>query len=480
MTEELWEVLLLASIAFASPLLGKLAGFAQPLSRLLVGFVFLIGLWALVFWSISILSIPSVSTGLLFLAMSGLVVVMLLPKEWANRDYWKAVLLGVAFGVVAFVSKHLLRIGERFHEDSIYIVWHALTDFSFFEMSDNVKRGFLYPLLLSMGFGDSLFISLTPLVFIFLVALTLAVARDLTRDLVSLNQFTVLAGVLAVLAGSIPIVQIMVFYLNSHTLIALGVGFIVAGVLFSQRGYTIDRQVIALLLIGGLVTTWSRYEGFLIALLMLLPFLALVEARSRHDRAVVFAVVLAPAVWWAMWSSRSGLPFDFFPRFTEWALVAAFAIALALVLLPALDRFRGILIPVGIFVVTAMAGVLVWLDYNKVPDQIMNIFMGLGGWGFAAPGFLLVLFLVGIRLRSRTYRLLLVWVFLAIIGTIALKLLDGTSLGRRGFNDSMNRAWMHWFVPFSVTVLRGVSEMVALATKSGQNRLTPPKLKTRI
>lgn len=475
--EQLWEILFLASIVLASPLLGHLTGFTLPVYRLVVGFGLLIGLWAFVFWVVYFFSPHSLSTGGLALAMCGLVMVMLLPRAWTNWDYWKAVFLGLVLGSIAFVSKHLLQIGERFHEDSIYIVWHALNDFSVFEMSDNVKRGFLYPLLLSMGFGDTLFISLTPLVFVFLVALTLAVARDVTRDLVSRNQFIVLAGALAVLTGSIPIVRIMVFYLNSHTLIALGVGFIVAGVLLWQRGFTINRQVISLLVVGGLVTTWSRYEGFLVALLMLLPFLALVEARSRQDRAVIFAVVLAPAVWWAMWSSRSGLPFDFLPRFTEWALVAVFAVALALVLLPAFDRFRGVLIPLGMFVVTAMAGVLVWLDYNKVPDQVMNIFMGLGGWGFAAPGFLLVLLLIGMRLRSRTYRLLLVWVFLAIIGTIALKLLDGTSLGRRGFNDSMNRAWMHWFVPFSVTVLRGVSEMVAFTASSRRNGVTLVPLK---
>ena len=453
------EGLVLALVVFGGSSGAWLLGFRQTVWITAAGFVLAVLARVGIFMGLLSVDFPHSSKVVWASVMLATGMVGLLVSR-ADRRLLSAVSLGLLLGVVAVVLKHILRIGERFHEDSAQIVLWSLLVFGADNLHNDVKRGLALPLMLSSETDGSLLTVFIPFVFLVLVLVTFSFSRELTSATLPARNFAALVALLALVSLSTPMLRVLVFYINSHTMVALGIGLVMVAVIRLTRNLQLSSQDNVLLAIGGLFAVWSRYEGivyFLVALAPLVLRCASLSARAKLKLGISAAL---PVTGWVAWSHFTAPDLPMFnsinPTLTGGLILIVGA--LALLLSEQLARLLFITSTLG------FAGIAAYLILNSgqvtLLNQVRNLVLGLGGWGFVAPTMVLLLVVIGRRKKSRIYRLLLTYVMLVIFATVALKFFDGAGLGRQGFNDSINRAWSHWLFLWWVAPFVGLAEIM--------------------
>lgn len=444
--------------------LAWLVGLRHPIILAVTGFALSVIVRTALYLLVILTPLPLTSRDL-WIVLSALATVSALVLARTSRLFWLGLAAGVGLASIAFITKNLMNIGERFHEDSVAIIASSLVVFSEDEPSPAIKSGLAFPLMLSSGPAGELFTSFTPLVFVNLATIVVWTGWRLTKKLLSPSAFVILATLMLAVSWSTPMVRAQMFYINAHVLAALGIALIVAGFLMSVNTLTLGPPWSTMVLIGGVLASWARFEGMAIVLMALLPLIASPLISSRTHRLTVVISTTLPVASWAIWVSAVGGEVPLIETRNAWIIPLLVLAGATLWILPQLDSLRRHTVTIGFIALATIAVVFIGQNAVLLPLQVRNIFVGLGGWGFVAPAFLLLLVLIGLNNTTREYRHLLGMVAVAIVGAFVIKMLDGGGLGRQGFNDSINRSWTHWLPIFWLTATVGVAQLWPRARK---------------
>ncbi|MEY4366800.1 MAG: hypothetical protein RLZ28_215 [Actinomycetota bacterium] len=379
--------------------------------------------------------------------------------------------LSASFGVVALgeLGSRVLGFFTRPHGDALWIL--TLAEYVsgggapwVMGTSMSLKRGFSLILLLGLGEGENRIDAFMPIIFGLLamvtIGFTLLLLRDFSRR-VTIASIAVVAAV--VFTASMP--WVAVFYVNGHTLVALGITVSVAAMLVSHEVFAHPRGQLIAVCLGLAVVTMTRPEGALLSLVVVAIF------ASRHDTKptevlVSIAAVFASFLTWMYTVSSYVLT----GRMT-WLVPLAMVIVLAAVwalyrwVPKVIDRIFA-LTPVILFAVFAGLEVVFFSALKKGDRSLVtNLLLGSGGWGFIFWGFLIIAAVSFFVKREMIYGTLLrVLVSLSLASFLA-KMVDGgqfgsPTLGRVGWDDSLNRMWIHFMGLFVVAAIVGVAQIL--------------------
>jgi hypothetical protein len=315
-----------------------------------------------------------------------------------------------------------------------------------------------------LGEGENRIDAFMPIIFGLLamvtIGFTLLLLRDFSRR-VTIASIAVVAAV--VFTASMP--WVAVFYVNGHTLVALGITVSVAAMLVSHEVFAHPRGQLLAVCLGLAVVTMTRPEGALLSLVVVAIF------ASRHDTKptevlVSIAAVFASFLTWMYTVSSYVLT----GRMT-WLVPLAMVIVLAAVwalyrwVPKVIDRIFA-LTPVILFAVFAGLEVVFFSALKKGDRSLVtNLLLGSGGWGFIFWGFLIIAAVSFFVKREMIYGTLLrVLVSLSLASFLA-KMVDGgqfgsPTLGRVGWDDSLNRMWIHFMGLFVVAAIVGVAQIL--------------------
>lgn len=459
MAEALYEVVLTFLLSLSGVALAWIAGLRQPTLLAATGLALIVILRVATFLVATTFSAVGDSRALwLVLLSAAMIVGVALAK--LTKGFWLGASISWIISLIAISVKYGFGVGERFHEDSVQIIANSVLVFETGQVSSDIKRGLALPLMLNLGADGVIFSSFIPLVFGHLLLLAFWFGYQLLKSHVSLPTLLGVGLLLALVSISTPMIRVLAFYINSHTMVALGVGLVTVATLQLVSSLTVDRDVFLLVHIGGMLIAWSRFEGVAIFLLAAVPLLTLFSKPSQTERIHLWLAIQTPVWAWFIWASMSSATLPFIEIHLAFWVPLAVTVLTGLVLSPAVDRFRHLVPVIALTGLAVLVPIFIAHSLGNVPNQLRNLVLGLGGWGFVAPAFLLLLFLIGLQRRTRHYRTLLLSVALAIFGTIAIKYLDQSGIGRQGFNDSINRAWSHWLVLWWWVPALGLAELL--------------------
>ena len=371
-------------------------------------------------------------------------------RSW-KRTIGATVALGLG-SVLAVATKYLLDIGEKEHSDSAAIIASALLAVQPGEMGAGqigsilgVKRGPAYPLLLSLGPDQRLFGAVTPLIFLVtLIALVWAI-RELIPHSTPPWVFGAVGMAIGAFSLSVPIFRASMFYLNSHTLMGLGLLLMTIGYLVTQRDQRFGANALWLTVLGGIIASTARSEGVALAAVVLAALSSLPVWDTIQRRAMLGIALTATGGTFAWWVIALDSPIADRVPGQPWTM---FLLVVALVLFgasPLIDPVRPhLLLTVGVM----LAGYLGWVIASSASPQSLlfaqwpNLVGGAGGWGLAAPAAVTSIVLLGWRGQPASYRSLVVIASLVIGAIFATKTLD-SGFGRASFFDSVNRMYLH-------------------------------------
>ena len=383
--------------------------------------------------------------------------------------YWLSVGLGlVAAGSAAVLTRGFGLRGIP-HSDSLWILtlsdlMQRAGDMEIVGGRTAIKRGFAYPTTLALGPEGSFLTGLTPLIYIALVLAIIWAIISLAPKL-DAKQWAWILVPLALVLITTPILLRAIWYVNGHTLTALGVTLATAAVVVAVRDETLTRLNLAVIMIGLALISTTRPEGVAFAALIAAP---LISRRwiSRWDvRWIVFSALGSFGLWMYLYDGYiPNLLRLYDERFPVAMLIGSFLVGLKL-----FDWLRFRLVPLALIGMVAILGLVFATNFVSLADdvwaQIQNMFLGQGFWGsfFVAMGISAVL--LGFRKMDSNYRLLAVISVLLVLGSIVAKLLDGglfgdPTLGRLGWTDSLNRMWLHSFGIFIITLVIGFAQSI--------------------
>lgn len=395
-------------------------------------------------------------------------------KHFRLSGYWLSVGLGAIAAAMAAVLTRGFGLRGIPHSDSLWILtlsdlMQRSGDLEIVGGRTAIKRGFAYPMTLALGPEGSSLTGLTPLIYIALVLAIIWAIISLSPPLDAKQWAWILVPLVLVLITT-PILLRAVWYVNGHTLTALGVTLAVTAVVLAVRDGTLTRLNLAVIMIGLALISTTRPEGVAFAALIAAP---LISERwiSRWDvRWIVFSALGSFGLW--MYLCDGYIPNElrlYDERFPIAMLISSFLVGLKL-----FDWFRFRLVPLALIGMTAILVFMFATNFVTLTDdvwlQVQNMFFGEGFWGGFFIAMVIGAVVLGLRKLDSNYRLLALISVLLVIGSIVAKLMDGglfgdPTLGRLGWTDSLNRMWLHSFGIFIITLVIGFAQSVSQKAK---------------
>jgi hypothetical protein len=401
-------------------------------------------------------------------ALFGILALGLIVSAWqAGKGLYKNLLLGTAIAVLAVISTRLIGFTGTPHGDSLWILSFAhLFDINgniaFLNGHTAIKRGFSYPLLLSLGPSGQYLSGITPFIYGALCSLIVWAVRSL---LPTAPRKRVLWGAVALAAITLSTVMPLraIFYINGHTLTAVGMLAAAVAAVVAVRDYHLSRENLLIICLGAFTASTSRVEGIVMIAIIVLPLLAQNWLRRREIMWIISSATVGLSIWLSTYHS-----YIIHATHLPWYVFSAIFVGAGL--LPALKIFDWIrvrIMPISLYGMLAifLAAEVVFHTALRKGNQAIydNLLGGSGRWGWAFVG-LVVLLIIGLRKLkdlSAEHRILLWTTSAIIVGSLLTKMLDGgqfghPTLGRTGWSDSLNRMWLQSFAIFLVTALVGL------------------------
>lgn len=447
------EALVLALVGVSGVAIARLVGQTRIIPLVFVGLGAAIALRVLTtFLSWSIGLTPWLFT--IWLVISFSVIVVSWSRHFAD---WQAMAGAIGiFGLGSFLSlltKYFFDLGEKDHSDSAATVALALVviqseqdDLSALSSRSAAKRGIAYPIMLALGPEGRIFSAFTPLVFLAaLLAVAWIVYQSLPAQTPRWIPLTVAVAV-GIFSLSVPIFRASMFYLNAHTLMALGLLLMTYAALNLKGQKEFDGNAMGVVLIGGTISATARIEG-VVLVVVILAFI--MEQRlwktglAKLRLALTVAAIGTLFTWWLVLLESTVLDQFGIPG---WSLILLTFAGATLALLLPFWAFRFVLVPtitiaiVGILVATLLGSPN---PLSLLSAQWPNLVEGQGGWATAPIVFVFCLVALGWRNRSERYRFLIAIITLLIAAIFATKVFDGGGFGRESFFDSVNRMLIH-------------------------------------
>lgn len=390
----------------------------------------------------------------------------------------RAIWLGLGASALAgFISALVTRgLGIRGipHSDSLWIMtlsdlMQRAGDLEIVGGRTAIKRGFAYPLSLSLGPDGSILTGLTPLIYVALVLAIIWAVVSLAPKL-ELKQWLWILLPLGLVLLTAPIILRAIWYLNGHTLTALGVTLAVAAVVISVRDSELSRQNLVTVMAGLALISLTRPEGVAFAAVIAAP---LISRRwiSRWDvRLIAGSALMSFGIWMYVYDGYiPNLIRLYDERFPIAMLVGSFLVGLKI-----FDWFRFRLVPLAITGMTALLGFVIARSFAELSSDLLiqfkNMFLGAGFWGGFFIAAVVSLLLIGLKNQPESYQLLVTMSVMLVLGSLAAKLMDGglfgdPTLGREGWTDSLNRMWLHSFGIFVITLIVGYAHRITQTKK---------------
>ncbi len=379
----------------------------------------------------------------------------------------KSLSLAASVALLAVVSTRIIGLSPIGHGDSRWILTIAehmqnAGDMGVLNGRTSIKRGFAYPQLLALGPDGEYLSSITPFIFASLALVAIWAVLELTKTIPT--KTVLIAGIpiiLATVTATVPLRAI--FYINGHTLTALGMLVSAIAIVMALRDQKLTTQGLWLVGIGFFVTSTARPEGIAMVALIALPLLAQKWISRTQQRVIISSATVGLSMWLSVYNSyiinETTLP---------WYVFSAIFIALGL--LPTLSvfdflRHRLVLLAFAAMILVIAASQILFADALSKGNasQFENLILGEGLWGYLAIGLVIATLAIGIKGTSDNYKRLLTISLLLILGTFIAKMIDGgqfgnPTLGRIGWSDSLNRMWIHSFAILVITLWVGLSE----------------------
>ena len=462
------EILVLTLIAVGSVSGAWLLGARSTLLAIPTGLLLACVARILIFSTFNMLSIREFASGAFYVALAATIVVAALR---ARAGLYRPVIAAVAAGLVGTFSTRVLGVLGTRHGDSYWIlaVSHLMQnsgDMTILDGHTPLKRGFAYPLLLALGPQDQFLSGITPYIFFAMVCAIGWVFWELVKDQPR-GRIYVVAAVLASICLTATMPLRAIFYINGHTLFAVGLVVAVGVSVLALRDKVLSNAHLVALCSGVYVATSTRAEGVAIMAIVILPVISL-RFVSRIKVALVIASLTSSfAIWQATYNSY------LIPNGMPWIVFMVILIGAGL--LPIIKwfdwlRFRIFFIGlIGLVAVYSAAEIRWHNDFRRGHIALVyNLFfnlntksLGSGGWGLMFAGLLLLMLIAIFSRWSPEFRYLLMISAMLIVGSFIAKMLDGgqfghPDLGRIGWSDSLNRMWLQTFGIFVITVAVGL------------------------
>ena len=353
------------------------------------------------------------------------------------------------------------------HSDSIWIftlsdLMSNGGDMAILNGRTSIKRGFGYPLMLALGKNGEHLTVITPLIAMLLLLATIWFVWLLLRDRgIKPGTWLVVGATMAAAVFTATVPLRSVFYVNGHTLLALGLLLLVAVSVLANRDGRLAPGHLAVAAASIAVVSTTRPEGIVLAALAALPLISQHWLPRWQVVTLVTSATLPLGIWLAVYDSyivnATGIWWPIF--------VALLVAGGAVVALPIFDWMRGysVIIALGGMVLVLVLAVV--LLFNRLKGGLIAIWQNQalteGLWGYTLIGLLVVFAVIGWKGTGVEYQTLLVSSGLILLGTLISKMLDGgqfgdPTLGRLGWSDSLNRMWLHGFAIFVVTAVVGI------------------------
>lgn len=401
--------------------------------------------------------------GFIFFGVMGL---GLLAAAWKARGgVYKNVLLGIAFSVLAVTSTRVIGIKPVEHGDSLWILsftrlFDMNGDIAALDGHTAIKRGFAYPLMLSLGPNREYLSGMTPYIFAALACLVFWLSRELLRG--QQKGRTIVAvglGILLYVSAVMPMRAI--FYVNGHTLTAVGMLAAAAVTVLAVRDQKLDNSQVLIACLGTFTAATSRIEGIALVALVVLPLLSQKFITRRQIIAIISAATFGLSIWLATYHS-------YIINATHLPWYVFMAVLVGGGMLPALKifdwfRFRIMSISLIAMVVVFVAAQVIFAHSLKKGNisLVSNLIIGDGRWGGLLGAFIIAILLGRLKNLTTEHKTLLWLTAALILGSLITKMLDGgqfghPTLGRVGWSDSLNRMWWQSYAIFIVTALVGL------------------------
>lgn len=404
-----------------------------------------------------------------WLSLSVLILLLGLVRHFSAREIWLWIGLGSLAGLVSAGITRGLGLRGIPHSDSLWIftlsdLIQRAGDLEIVGGRTAIKRGFSFPLVLSLGPQGEILSGFIVLIFIALVLAAIWAVRSLAPSL-SAKQWVWILVPVAILVLSAPIIGRSVLYLNGHTLTALGMTLATTAVVLAVRDQNLTRQNLILISLGLMLISTTRVEGVALAAIIAAP---LISRRwlSRSDvRFIVGSSLLSFGLWVYVYGAFIATLLRLYDeRFLVVVILATFLVGLKI-----FDFIRFRLVALAAIGMAALLAVALFVNFEGLLDdigaQFENMFLGAGFWGSFFIGLIPTLIAIGRKGMSTQYQTLLTISLLLFAGSFVAKLMDGglvgePTLGRVGWTDSLNRMWLHVFAIFLVTAIVGLAERI--------------------
>ena len=412
---------------------------------------------------------------MVWLIGSLIVMVLAIALELKSKSLWLGIGISTLVGLVSGIATRGLGLRGIEHSDSLWIMtlsdlMQRNGDLEILGGRTAIKRGFSYPLTLALGPEGSSLTGLTVMIYLALVIAIIWAAMRLAPRL-SVRQWAIFLLPLGLVLATAPIVFRAIWYVNGHTLTALGVVLGVTAVVLSIREGSLSRIHLVTLMIGLALISTTRPEGIAFAALIAAPLLQQRWISRLDIRLIVFSALGSFGLWIYVYDGYVATPL----RLYDERFPIAMVLASVLVGFKIFDWFRFRLVALAFISMGLITTFMVVSNFSSLQDdflaQFQNMFLGQGFWGGFFIFCLVALFVIGLRQMSPSYRLLLTISALLFLGSVMAKLLDGgffgdPTLGRLGWTDSLNRMWLQSFGIFALTVIIGYAESVTKKVKS--------------
>ncbi len=396
----------------------------------------------------------------------GVMAVGLVYAAWKGGiGLVKNMALGAGFAILAVSSTRLLGFQGTPHGDSLWILafvrlFDQAGDIQLLDGRTAIKRGFAYPLMLALGPDRQYLSGLTPFIYAALCCLVIWAVKELLGTEARRRVLWV-AGVLFVLTFSTVMPLRAIFYINGHTLTAIGMLITAVVVAVAVRDGELTRQNLLLAGLGTFTASTSRIEGIIMCALIVLPLLSQRWLGRNDIRLLVSSGTVGLCIWLSTYHS-------YFINATDLPWFVFSAIVIAAGLLPSLrifDWLRFRLVPVALIsmVLVFVAAEVIFSDELAKGNRSLwiNLINGSGRWGIFFVGLALAFALGRMRHLTPENKTLLQITAALVVGSLVTKMLDGgqfgnPTLGRVGWSDSLNRMWLQSFAIFLVSALVGL------------------------
>ena len=373
--------------------------------------------------------------------------------------------LGAGIAVLAVSSTRIFGFQGTPHGDSLWILsfvrlFDQAGDISLLDGHTAIKRGFAYPLLLALGPNKQYLSGLTPFIFSALACLVIWAVSELLGTEARRRVLWV-AGVLFALTFSTVMPLRAIFYINGHTLTAVGMLTTAVVVALAVRDGELTGQNLLLACLGIFTASTSRIEGIIMCALIVLPLISQRWISRNQVRLLVSAGTVGLTIWLSTYHS-------YFINATHLPWYVFSAIVIAAGLLPSLrifDWLRFRLVPVALIAMATVfvAAEVVFRHQLAKGNHALwvNLINGSGRWGIFFVGLALAFALGRMRHLTPENKALLQISAALVVGSLITKMLDGgqfghPTLGRIGWSDSLNRMWLQSFAIFLVSALVGL------------------------